>query len=267
MANIPEVKLAPDVIAQVGPFAVTNAHMATFFVTIVIIILALFIRRGAGVKPSKAQVAFELVRDFIYDKMILSFGSEKAAKRYLPLMLTIFIFLLLANQFSLIPFVESIVTKDGVALFRTPTSHYSLPIALTLGVIFLAHFMALAIHPIRHIGNFIKIGPLFKMKSIKELPMLLLDIFLGILDIVGEFAKIVSLSTRLFGNVLAGGIIIAIISGVTAYTQFVAPIPFLILSTLSGLVQAFVFTMLSIIFISSAVNGVQPQTTQPTQSN
>jgi len=89
--------------------------------------------------------------------------------------------------------------------------------------------------------------------------MAFLEFFLGLLDIVGEFAKLASLSTRLFGNVFAGSIIVGIIGGITTYTQLLVPIPFVILGILSGVVQAFVFAMLAILFISSTLNSVSPQ--------
>ncbi|MBL4694168.1 F0F1 ATP synthase subunit A [Candidatus Gracilibacteria bacterium] len=257
MAEIPTIKLAPDVITDIGPFAITNAHMGTFLVSIIIILAALYIRKGAGVKPTKAQVAFEMLMDFIMQKMVIAFGDKKTAKKFFPLIFTIFLFLLVANQFAYLPLVESIVTEDGIKLFRTPASHYSLPIAYTIFIVFLSHILALFIHPIRHIGNFIKIDQLWKIRKLSDIPMAFLNIFLGLLDIIGEVAKLASLSTRLFGNVFAGGVIIIIISGISTYTQFLAPIPFLILGTLAGFVQAFVFAMLSILYISSALNAVR----------
>lgn len=257
MANIPPIKLPADQLFQIGPVPITNAMFATFTVSIILIVLALVIRRNAGVVPSKPQVIFEEILNFLLEKMEIAFGSRKRAMKFFPLLFTIFIFYLVANQFTLIPFVESIVTKDGVNLFRTPTSDYSLPIILTIVLLALSHILALSVSPIRHIGNYIKIGQFFKIKSIKELPMAFLDFFLGLLDIVGEFAKLASLATRLFGNMFAGSIIVAIIAGLTTYTQFLVPIPFLALGILAGVVQAFVFVMLGTIYISSTLNAVE----------
>ena len=88
--------------------------------------------------------------------------------------------------------------------------------------------------------------------------MAFLEFFLGLLDIIGEVAKLASLSTRLFGNMFAGSIIVLIIGGLASFTQFIVPMPFIVLGILSGFVQAFVFVMLSIIFISSTLQGAQP---------
>lgn len=257
MSNIPEISLAPEVVTTLGNLPVTNTYIATVATSLILIVFALVVRRGAGVIPSRLQVMVEVLMDFLLDKMIVAFGSRERAMKFFPLMFTVFLFLLVANQFTLLPFVQSIVTEEGVVLFRAPTSDYSLPIALTILMLFLANGLAFAVSPLRHIGNFIKVEGFFKMKSIKDLPMACLDLFLGFMDIIGEIAKLASLSTRLFGNVFAGEVVVLIISGLMVYTQYFVPIPFLALSILAGLVQAFVFVMLSVLFISSSLAGVE----------
>lgn len=258
MSNIPAINVAPVSLGQVGPFQITNATFTTFAVFFLMIVFAFFVRRKAGIKPTRMQMLFEIVLDFIMDKMVMAFGSEKQARKFFPLFMTMFLFLVFANQFTLLPFVES-VTLGETNLFRSPASHYSLPIIYALTLFVIAHIIALFTAPLRHLGNFVKIHLLFKMKSIKELPMVLLEIFLGFMDIIGEVAKVVSTSTRLFGNLFAGGIIVGIIGGITAYTQFIVPIPFIVLGILSGFVQAFIFTILWIIFLSSTMKSVAPK--------
>jgi F-type H+-transporting ATPase subunit a len=259
MSETPAISLTSDVFFNIGPFAITNSLITTFATSILLIFVAFLVRRKAGVVPSKPQIIFESITDFMWDKALTAFnGNEKRAKKFFPLILTIFLFLLFANQFMLIPFAESIVTADGINLFRSPASDYSLPIVLTVFILLLANGLALAMHPIRHIGNFIKIGPFFKIKKLKEIPMAFLDLFLGLLDIVGEMAKLASLSTRLFGNMFAGSIIVLIISSLSFYTQFFVPIPFVVLGILSGVVQAFVFAMLAMLFINQSLSGVDP---------
>jgi len=258
MANIPEIHLAPELIGQIGPFPITNATVAIWGTSLILIIIGILSRRKAGLIPTRPQMMMEMMMEFFMDKLESSFGTRKQAERFFPLIFTIFLFLFIANQFMLIPFVGSIVTEEGISLFRTPASDYSLPIALAVIVLLLANVLAIAIHPFRYIGNFVKIHLLFKVRSLKEIPMVFLEIFLGLLDIIGEVAKFVSISTRLFGNLFAGEVIIAIISGLMFYTQFFVPIPFLALSTLAGLVQAFVFAMLSMLYISQSIKSVQP---------
>lgn len=258
MAQIPEILVAPPTIFTVGNLPVTNTMIASIVTSLILIVLAFFIRRKADVKPSRIQVAFEIVLEAMLEKMEMAFGSRKQALKYFPWIFTVFIFLLLANQFTLIPFAESI-TANGTNVFRSPASHYSLPIVYALVSLIAAHAIAFFTSPLRHIGNFIKFHEIFKIKSLKELPMVFIDIFLGILDIIGEFAKLVSVATRLFGNLFAGGIVVGIIAGLTVFTRYFVPIPFVVLGILSGVVQAFVFAMLLTLYISTTVNSVKPQ--------
>lgn len=259
MANIPEIQLPPSEIIQVGNVSINNAILGTFMVSAIIIIIALITRKKMGIIPNRLQIIFEMLITYFLESMEQAFGSHERAKKFLPLIMTLFIFLLISNQFALIPFLQSIITPEGVELFRTPTSHYSLPISLTILIWILANGLALTISPLRYIGNFIKLEAFLKIKKIRELPMAFLEFFLGLMDIIGELAKLVSLSTRLFGNIFAGEVIITIISGLFFYTQFILPIPFLILSILAGFVQAFVFVTLSIVFLSSSLNSIKKQ--------
>lgn len=258
MANIPEIKVAPDTLWQVGPVNISNAMLTFWVVCAILLVFAYMVRRKAGIKPSRLQVLFEMIVEYMLDKMTLAFGSQAKAKKYFPLLFTIFIFLLVANQLTLIPFVDSLVVNGEVNLFRLPASHYSLPIAFALMCLVSAHLIALFTSPLRYIGNYIKIHVFFKVRSFKDFGMAFIDFFLGLMDIIGEIAKLVSVATRLFGNLFAGGVVVAIISGLTIYTSFIVPMPFVVLGILSGVVQAFVFTILLTIFVGGLVNSVQP---------
>ena len=139
---------------------------------------------------------------------------------------------------------------SGANLFRVPTSDFSLTIALALVVVVLSHLIALRISPVKHILNMTKIGEVLKVRSVKDLTNLFLELFLGVLDIIGEVAKVVSLSARLFGNVLAGELMVLIITYLGVYTAYFIPIPFIFLSAFSGVVQAIIFPMLTIQYIA-----------------
>lgn len=258
MSNIPEIKLYPDAIGHIGPLEISNSLISYLAVCVLLIAVGLILRRKLSVKPGRAQVLFEMLINLIMEKLTIAFGTEKRARKMFPIIFTIFAFLIFGNYFTLIPFVESVVTDGGTHLFTTPTAHYSLTIAFALILVGASHIIGFYLHPIRHIGNFIKIGPIIQARSFKDFAMAIIGFLLGILDIIGEIAKVISISTRLFGNMFAGGVIIAIVSGISAYTQFVVPIPFIVLGLLTGFVQAFVFAMLGILFISAMVNNAAP---------
>lgn len=251
------IQLAPEVIWQWGPVPITSAVLASFLITAMMLVMGLVLRRRLSLVPGRFQLSMELAFTFFLDRLESMFGSKKEARQFLPLIFTIFVFLVLSNQFSLLPLVESVVTEDGVNLLRAPSSHYSMTIAWTLLVLLLANGFAFWISPLRYLGNFFRFRAFASMKSIKDLPLAFLEFYLGLMDIIGEAAKVISLSTRLFGNILAGQIIFVVISGLAVLTGFVLPIPFVALSVFAGFVQAFVFAILSAVYISSALAGVK----------
>lgn len=256
-----EISLPAQEIAKIGSVSITNAFAAMLLSSLLIIITAFFIRRKAGVVPSRLQVAFEMILDFFLAQLTMALDNEKRARKILPLIMTIFLIILLSNQFFLLPIVGAVVTEGHGGLeehfFRVPTSDYSLTIAFAALVIILSHVLAFAIAPMNHINNFIRFKSFLKIRKFGDVPNAFIEFFLGLLEIIGEFAKIISLATRLFGNIFSGEIIIIIVSGLMFYTQFLVPIPFYLLGILAGLVQAFVFSILSLLFISATIRNAE----------
>lgn len=260
-----DIRLPADVLFSIGPVNVTNGHLTAFTITLLFGVIALAMRSRISLVPGRVQVAFEMLTEFLMGQLESAFGDRRRAEKFFPLLMTCMLFILIANQFSLIPFVSNIVVGE-VPLFRTPTSDLAMTLALALFIVGLANVLALSIAPLHHIGNFIRIAPLFKARSVGEFAKAVLDVLLGGLDIIGELAKVLSLSGRLFGNIFAGEVMVAVISGLSAYTQFLAPIPFYFLSLFSGLIQAFVFVLLSTQFIAGSVNSAL-ESRQPAEAS
>ena len=254
MADITVLTLPANPIVTVGDFHVNNSVLSTFVVSMIVIVFAIYLRRNLKLIPGRLQVAMEGIVQFFIEQLNAAWGDEKRGKQLLPLIITLFLFILIANQFSIIPLVASIMT-EGVQVLRTPTSDLTLPLTMGVSVVVGSHIVAFSRHPLRHIGNFIKFHHLLKVRSVSGFFNALLEIVLGVLDIVGEFAKILSMSCRLFGNIFAGEVMIAVITGLVAY--FV-PMPFMFLSIFSGIVQAFVFTILSINFMAGIIKSSEP---------
>ena len=257
----PQVSISATKVFEWGSFFITNSVLASYVVTFLIILFALYVRRNTSLVPTRIQLVFEMLTEFFTNMLKSAFGSEKRARKALPLFFTIFLFLFLANQFSILPFVGSVVAPNGPA-FRTPTSDWNQTMALALVVLVGTHIIAFSMSPIKHLGNYIKIASLLKSRSIGDVGSALLEMFLGVLDIIGEFSKIISLSARLFGNILAGEVIIIVISGIASFTAYFIPIPFIILSAFSSLIQVFVFVFLSIFFMAGTINAVSPAVTE-----
>ena len=224
--------------------------LTLFLVNIILLALAIYIKKGSGLIPSRLQVITESIFGFFNSSLEPAFGDKETARKFLPLIMTLFLVIFFANQISLLPILMDLKMGSGANLFRVPTSDFSLTIALALVVVVLSHLIALRISPVKHILNMTKIGEVLKVRSVKDLTNLFLELFLGVLDIIGEVAKVVSLSARLFGNVLAGELMVLIITYLGVYTAYFIPIPFIFLSAFSGVVQAIIFPMLTIQYIA-----------------
>lgn len=250
------ISLPAAKIFSIGPVAITNGHLAAFVVTGLLCWMAVWANKRMGVVPSKFQAFIELPFEFVRNQLTSAFGSKEKGDKFLPLVMTYLLFIAVANQFSLIPFVTNF-TLNGDAVLRTPTSDLGQTAALALIVMAISWYLALTIAPFKFIGNFIKIEPLLKVRSLKQLGPALLDFFLGFMDIVGELAKYVALAARLFGNVFAGEVMVAVIAGLSIWTMAIVPIPFYVLSIFSGLVQSLVFILLTTQFIAMTVASVE----------
>lgn len=251
------IALAPNIVFTLwGKVPITSSHITLWVISLIIIVMSFVVSKNASIIPSGLQMFFEGVYVWFEEKISLAFSNKKLAAKIAPMIISFFIVILFSNNFGVLPVINNLVV-NGEPLMKTPTSHLSMTLALTLIALIVTHITAFSIRPLKYVGNYIKIAPLFKARSGGEFAMGLLDLFLGILDIVGELAKIISLSCRLFGNVLAGELMAIVVIGLSVYTQFVVPIPFIVLSLFSGVIQAAVFALLSLNYISLAVASVE----------
>jgi F-type H+-transporting ATPase subunit a len=193
-----------------------------FLLDIVILLIAFLTRRLLFDRPSKPQLIFEMVYNVFETFVTDTLGKQNA--HFTPYILTIFIFVWVSNMIGMLPI-------PGVF---EPTRNVNVPLGLGLMAVTFVHITAIKMKGAwSHLSQFIN--------PIKN-PMF-------ILDIVGEFSKLVSMSFRLFGNILGGAIILLVISSLVNY--IVMPVGLMLFFSLFvGTVQAFVFTMLALTYIS-----------------
>ena len=234
--------------------SITSGLLSSLVVALLLILVVIWARRSFGLVPSKMQLVFEGSFNFFKKNIDSAFVDKTLAKRFLPMIFVMFWFILLANQFTIIPFVADLTLASGDKLFQAPTADINLPLAWALMIVVMSHVLALKIAPLKHIGNFLKFGQLLQVRSFKSLANALLEIFLGLLDIIGELARVVSLSARLFGNIFAGELMILVMISIVPY---VIPIPFVFLSIFGGLIHAFIFPLLSLQYLALTINSVQ----------
>ena len=249
-----DITLPARILFSLGPVPVTDGFLGAVLVSLSIAGFFFLATRSFDLVPSRIQMVLELISDYILDQLENAFRSKERAQAFFPFFMTMLLFIFVANQFMFVPFIFEL-TYNGFDIFRQPTSDFAQPIALSLLVFFISQWMAFKISPLNHLQNFLSIKPFLKARSLMEFFTASVEAFVGLLNIVGEFAKIVSLAARLFGNVFAGNVMVAVIIGLSVYTQFIVPVPFLILSIFSGLVQAFVFMLLSVQFVALSIDG------------
>jgi len=218
---------------------ITNSLIATYMVGIFLVLVALYINKKAKLIPFRFQSLIEEIIEFFWN-LCESVAGENARILF-PLIFTFFIFILLNNWFGLLPFVGSLgfyehhgEEKIFVPLFRAATADINTTLALAL-----VSVVSLQIFGLKKL-KFAYLKRFFNFSN----P---LNLFVGVLELVSDFAKIISFAFRLFGNIFAGEVLLTVI---TMLIPILAPLPFMGLELFVGFIQALVFSMLSLVFIN-----------------
>ena len=205
-----QISLKAETIFTLWGFPVTNAVFLAFTVLVILAILAVIIRRRLSMVPGIMQNVFEYVLEGTLGLMDSVLGDRRTSEKYLPIVFTIFIFVLVSNWFGLVPGVGSLTITHGgeaVPLFRSPGSDLNFTLALALIAVTMVNVLGVAAIGFRN-----RLSVFFNFKG----PI---DFFIGILELISEFAKIISFSFRLFGNVFAGEVLLAIMAFLVPYLQ------------------------------------------------
>lgn len=239
----PEIKAPPvkaEPIFQVGPLLVTNSMLGSILAFLIILLLIAVMTRRLEERPGKLQSAVELVIGGLYN---FSKGSGgRVGTSLFPLFAGILLWLLVNNWLALVPgFGQIVVFHQGEAipLFRAANADFNNTLALALMVFFLIHIFGVRNHGIGYFAEFVNIPALLKGRPI--------DFIVGLFHTIGEFAKIISLSFRLFANIYGGEILIAVIIGLAGP---VAVIFYGLEVVVVATIQAFIFGLLALIYIS-----------------
>ena len=244
-----EISIRAEEIFRIGHWPITNALLLAVVSLVVLTLVALLIRGGLAVVPGKIQSVFEIFLEEALQLMDTLLGSRHLSEKYLPLVATIFLFVLTSNWLGLLPGIGSIgihtipggehgAREAFIPLFRAPAADLNFTIILALVSVLATNILGVAAIGFgRHFSKFFTVAN----------PILS---FAGILEFIAEFVKIISFSFRLFGNVFAGEVLLIIIVFLVPY---IIPLPFLFLEIFVGFVQAVIFSMLTLVFIASAV--------------
>ena len=226
-----EIVLKPEILGYFQDFPITNTLFTSWLVMAVIIIISLVVRLRISIIPNRLQSVFEIIIDFIYDTSYQLAGDKKT-RVFFPFVATFFFFILFSNLLGLLPGFGTI-TFNHEPLLRSMNSDLNMTLGLALFSAFITHFFAIKyLGVIDYLKKWFTLNPIF--------------LFVGLLELVGEFTKVVSLSFRLFGNIFAGEVVLTTVSSIFA---FVVPLPFYFLEIIVGFVQAAVFMMLTLVFM------------------
>ena len=194
-----------------------------------ILVVSFFATRNASVIPGKLQVVMENILGFFWNMSDSLMGKE--GRKHIPIIVSLFLFILVGNLMGQIPF-RVIELKQGE--FASPTNDINLTAAMA--IIVLVYYVFIG----------------FKKKQFKFLlkDFSLISIFICLIDILEMFTRPLTLALRLFGNILAGEILISAMLGIFAYFL---PLPFMFFEVLVACVQALVFAMLTMVYISTSI--------------
>ena len=266
----PHVSLAAEKLFNIGPIPVTNSMLTMFLVMLGLVLFFGLATRRMELVPRGAQSVAETIVEMLLG-LVEGTAGRRVGRTIFPLIATLFIFILTANYAGLLPGVGTIgfyeeeapaehaavvqVASVGgqaaapaalaqeepervlVPFFRAPNADLNMTIAMAVLAVVIVQIAGIASHGV---GGYLK--------------ELMTPIFLAPIHLIGEFSRIISLSARLFGNIFGGEVLLAVIIALTSYV-FVIPAIFYGLEMFFGLIQALIFSLLTLIYISLAVAG------------
>ena len=256
-----ESTLFAEPIFNIGSFTVTNALFTSWIVVFILIILAVVIRLKLKQIPKGIQNFFEYVIEGAESLCDQVTNSRAITNKAFPIVFTVFLVVLINNWMGILPlggFGLLEVSEHGrafIPFIRSGTADINgtLPLAI-MSVIGANIFGVLSIGLWKTINKYVNLKALGSIfTTIRKDPMILMTapimFAVGFLELIGEFAKIASLSFRLFGNVFAGEVLLASMGAILAYAL---PTPFLLLEVFIGVIQAFIFSILTLVYYTIA---------------
>lgn len=237
------ISLAPETIGHIFGFPITNSLLGALAAALILILLARAAGKNAKLKPGPLQNATEMVLEFLLNLMDGVTGDRAKSRKFFPIVATIFFLVMTMNWLGLVPLFGTIGWKETVEGRQVLTPFLrggSADLNMTVAIALIAQVSAQAIGVI-YVG-----GKRYLKKFFNPNPTMT---FPGIIELIGEFTKVISFSFRLFGNIFAGEVLLLVIATLVPY---IAPIPFYFLELFVGFIQAFVFALLTLVFFTIA---------------
>lgn len=241
-----DISLAAEPIAHLGSFPITNSLIASVLTLLVLGGAALALRRRLALVPRGFQNFIEFVIERLLNLMDSVTNDRQLTKRAFPWVATIFLSVLVSNWLGLLPGFGTIglyEEHDGqrvlVPFLRSVNADLNTTLALAVVSVVATNVLGIMV------AGAVRYARRFFVNPLKN-PIMT---GVGLLELFGEFAKLVSFSFRLFGNVFAGEVLLIVIASLVPY---IAPLPFYFLELFVGFIQAFIFAILTLVFMRVA---------------
>ena len=236
------VALSAETIATIAGIPITNTLLMSWAVVILLSVIAIVVGRKPSLIPSRMQIFLETVITGVHDFMRETLENDKVARTYLPLLATIFLFIATANLIEFTPGIGSIgFFREGgefVPLLRSMNT--DLNVTLTLAILAV---IVIEVAGVATLGFFRYAGKFINFSS----P---LNFVVGLIELVSEISRLISFSFRLFGNIFAGEVLLAVVS---YFVPYILPSGLMAFELFVGVVQGAVFSLLILFFIKLAI--------------
>ncbi|HBA45995.1 hypothetical protein A2W67_03365 [Candidatus Nomurabacteria bacterium RIFCSPLOWO2_02_40_28] len=254
-----EITLFAEPVFHFGSFTVTNALVTSWFAVAIIVVLALALRSKLREVPGKIQSVFEVAIEGALSLCDQVTNDRKLSLKIFPFAISVFFFILVNNWLGITPLGGFGIIEKGehglafIPYLRSGTADINGTIALAIMAVLGANiFGVFSVGLWKTFNKYVNLKVLGEIfTKLRREPTIIIvapiTFFVGLIEIVGEFAKIASLSFRLFGNVFAGEVLLVSMAALVAYA---VPIPFLFLEILVGLIQALIFSILLVVYFT-----------------
>lgn len=240
------ISLKAEIVGHAFGMPITNSLILSLLTMGAFAVVSLLVAKYWKAVPEKLQSVWEMIVEGLLDFMEGILGKRELAVKFFPFVATLFLFILLNNWIGLLPGIGSFGIYEEaeghralVPFFRSANSDLNTTLALAL-----LSVLAVQYYGFRKAGFF---GHLAVYFPFHKGPI---EVFVGVLELIGEFAKVFSFSFRLFGNVFAGEVLLLITMNLM---PVFLPLPFIFLEVFVGFIQALVFSILTLIFLKVTV--------------
>lgn len=237
------ITLAAERIFTLGGFPITNSTLAMWFTMAVLVVLGLLVNRRVSLVPGKLQNLFEMMFEYLLDLMEKTLGTRELALRYFPFITTIFLFILAANWLHFLPIFGTVTVGHGeehLPLFHGVNADLNTTLALAI-----ISFLVIELSGILTLG-ILKYGSKFVNFTGGAMMFVV-----GLLELIGNLARLISFSFRLFGAIFAGEVLLMVVG---TFVPYFLPVPLMAFEAFIGLLQAAIFAILTMAFIKIAID-------------